>query len=163
METGFFYYIKDEYYEKFENCNLMGNKESDEFGNHNRPCYYCFEQANYYWMIPISSRVEKFQKLYDEKMERYNGNFDGIRFGFVNGKRCAFLIQNICPITDEYVASEYRIQKNTRRVTVDPKLARELNAIVRKVLRLYFDRNIKIVLTDIATILSCLEAETNNK
>lgn len=96
-------------------------------------------------------------------MERYNGNFDGIRFGFVNGKRCAFLIQNICPITDEYVASEYRIQKNTRRVTVDPKLARELNAIVRKVLRLYFDRNIKIVLTDIATILSCLEAETNNK
>lgn len=163
METGFFYYIKDEYYEKFENCNLMGNKESDESGNHNRPCYYCFEQANYYWMIPISSRVEKFQKLYDEKMKRYNGNFDGIRFGFVNGKRCAFLIQNICPITAEYVASEYRIQKNTRRVTISPKLASELNAIVRKVLRLYFDKNIKIVLTDISTILSCLEAEKNNE
>ena len=163
METGFFYYIKDEYYEKFENCNLMGNKESDESGNHNRPCYYCFEQANYYWMLPISSRVEKFQKLYDEKMKRYNGNFDGIRFGFVNGKRCAFLIQNICPITAEYVASEYRIQKNTRRVTISPKLASELNAIVRKVLRLYFDKNIKIVLTDISTILSCLEAEKNNE
>ncbi len=163
METGFFYYIKDEYYEKFENCNLMGNKESDESGNHNRPCYYCFEQANYYWMIPISSRVEKFQKLYDEKMKRYNGNFDGIRFGFVNGKRCAFLIQNICPITAEYVASEYRIQKNTRRVTISTKLASELNAIVRKVLRLYFDKNIKIVLTDISTILSCLEAEKNNE
>lgn len=163
METGFFYYIKDEYYNKFENCNLMGNKESDEFGNHNRPCYYCFEQANYYWMIPISSRVEKFQKIYNEKMERYNGNFDGIRFGFVNGKKCAFLIQNICPITADYVASEYRIQKNTRRVTIDPKLAKELNAIVRKVLRLYYDKNIKIVLTDISTILTCLEAEKNKE
>ena len=42
-------------------------------------------------MIPISSRIEKYEKLYNEKMQRYNGHFDGIRFGYVNGKKILFL------------------------------------------------------------------------
>ena len=54
-------------------------------------------------MIPISSQIEKYKKLYDEKMLRYKGNFDGIRFGFVNGQERAFLIQNVCPVTDKYI------------------------------------------------------------
>ena len=62
MKTGSFYYITDEYYTKFSNCGLMGNKEEDEFGKHGRPCYYCFEQSGFYWMIPISSKVEKYKK-----------------------------------------------------------------------------------------------------
>ena len=157
MKTGIFYYIKDEYYEKFRNCNLMGNKECDENGKHGRPCYYCFEYLGFYWMIPISSQVEKYKQIYDEKMECYKGNFDGIRFGFVNGQKRAFLIQNMCPVTPEYVDCEYRIEKNTRPVTVDRKLAKELNAIVRKVLRLYNDRGIKIVLTDLDAILAELK------
>ena len=33
------------------------------------------------------------------------------------------------------------------------KLAKELNAIARKVLRFYYDRGIKIILTDLDTIL----------
>lgn len=72
MVTGKFYYIKDEYYEKFSHCGLMGNKEDDEFGKHGRPCFYCFEYERFYWMVPISSQMEKFKKLYNEKMERYN-------------------------------------------------------------------------------------------
>lgn len=159
MVTGKFYYIKDEYYKKFPGCKLMGNKESDESGKHGRPCFYCFEYDDYYWMIPISSRIEKYKKLYEEKMEKYKGNFDGIRFGFVNGQERAFLIQNACPVVEKYIDEEYLIEKGTRAVTIDEKLSKELNAIMRKVIRLYYNKGIKIVLTELDTILKQLEEE----
>ena len=157
MITGNFYYLNDDYYEKFRNCGLMGNKDEDESGKHGRPCFYCFKQDGLYWMIPISSQIEKYRNLYNEKMQRYNGKFDGIRFGYVNGQERAFLIQNVCPVTDKYVESEYRIENNTRAVTIDEAFSRELNGIVRKVLRLYKDKGIKIVLTDLDTILAKLD------
>ena len=106
-------------------------------------------------MIPISSKVDKYETIYNEKIRRYNGNFDGIRFGYVNGEKRAFLIQNICPITEEYIDCIYRIQNNTRDVTINNKLAEELRKITRKVLRLY-DKGIKIVLTDLDKILSII-------
>lgn len=159
METGYFYYITDEYYNKFANCALMGNKESDISGKHGRPCYYCFEYNGLYWMIPISSRVEKYQKLYDQKMERYKGSYDGIRFGFVNGQKRAFLIQNLCPVTEKYIACQYKIEKDTVPVSVNDKLSKELNTIVRKVLRFYYEKGVKIIMTDLDTILEKLKSE----
>ena len=156
MDAGNFYYLIDEYYEKFEGCNLIGNKETDENGKHGRPCYYCFKQNGYYWMIPISSKVIKYKKLYEQKMARYQGNFDGIRFGYVNGQERAFLIQNMCPVTDKYIGEEYCIEKGTRSVVIADSVRKELNGIARKVIRLYMDRGIKIVLTDFDTILKGL-------
>lgn len=43
MVTGNFYYLKASYYAKFPNCNLIGNKDGDTEGKHDRPCFYCFE------------------------------------------------------------------------------------------------------------------------
>ena len=34
MVTGNFYYLKASYYDKFPNCNLIGNKSSDTEGKH---------------------------------------------------------------------------------------------------------------------------------
>lgn len=154
MESGKFYFIKSSFYEKFPNCGLMGNKEYDN-GEHGRPCFYCFEQDGYFWMIPISSKVAKYEALYNEKMKRYKGRFDGIRFGYVNGEKRAFLIQNLCPVTEEFVDKKYQVNNGTVDVTIDSDLENELNSLVRKVLRLY-NKGIKIVLTDLDTILSQL-------
>ena len=156
MVTGNFYYLKNSYYDKFPNCDLIGNKNEDTEGKHDRPCFYCFEKDGLYWMIPISSQIDKYEKLYNDKMQRYTGHFDGIRFGYVNGKKRAFLIQNMCPVKAEYIDYEYRIENNTKVVRIDDKLAKELNAIARKVLRFYYDRGIKIILTDLDTILKNL-------
>lgn len=38
MLTGNFYHLKDSYYSKFQNCNLIGNEEDNEGGRHDRPC-----------------------------------------------------------------------------------------------------------------------------
>ncbi len=65
----------------------------------------------------------------------------------------------MCPIIERYIDSEYKIENNTVAVTVNKQFAKEINAVVRKVLRLYYDKNVKIVLTDLSTILSGLENE----
>lgn len=45
---------------------LKGNKEA------NRPHYYCFkeEKVGLYWMIPLSSKVEKYKRIMNQKIER---------------------------------------------------------------------------------------------
>lgn len=147
MNTGNFYFIKDEYYECFPNCGLMGNKDNDEKGVYGRPCFYCFEMEGYFWMVPISSKTEKYKALYDKKKKRYK-EYDGLRFGYVNGKYRAFLIQNVCPVIEEYM-----IENNTTQVTINDKLSARINGIVRKVIRLN-KRGVRIVLTDINHILN---------
>ena len=89
MQSGNFYFVKDEFYEKFPNCGLMANGVSDEEGKHGRPCFYAKQIEKFFWLIPISSRVEKYQKIYEEKISKYP-NYDGIKFGYVNGKKRAF-------------------------------------------------------------------------
>lgn len=53
-----------------------------------------------------------------------------------NGKYRAFLIQNVCPVSEEYIACQYMIENNTVPVTINDKLLAEINGIVRKVIRL---------------------------
>ena len=51
-----FYIIKDSFFSDMSDPYLKGNKKQ------NRPHYYCFEDSNYngiYWMIPLSSRIDK--------------------------------------------------------------------------------------------------------
>lgn len=157
MDSGKFYFIRNEYYEKFSKCNVMGNKSENEFGKHGRPCFYCFEYDGLYWMIPISSKVKKYETIYKEKIKKYP-IYDGIRFGYVNGEKRAFLIQNICPITSKYIDCQYYIENNTVEVTINKKLEVELNSLARKVIRFY-KKGKRIVLTDLDVIIAGLKKD----
>jgi len=65
-------------------------------------------------------------------------------------------IQNVCPISEDYIDCQYMIENNTVPVTINDRLAAEINGIVRKVIRLN-KRGIKIVLSDINYILNELD------
>ena len=68
VESGKFYFIKDEFFNIFKDYNLMQNKEN---GN-KRPCYFCFrdkENQEIIWFVPISSKVEKYEKIYNNKIQ----------------------------------------------------------------------------------------------
>ena len=67
IEEGKFYFIKDEFFNKINEELLCLNKK----GNNKRPCYYCFKdetQENIFWFLPISSKVEKYKKIYYRKI-----------------------------------------------------------------------------------------------
>lgn len=55
--VGHFYFLKDEYYDKFSNEKLLINKGK----NNKRPCFFAFEDeiTGLYWFVPLSSQVEK--------------------------------------------------------------------------------------------------------
>ena len=63
MKRTGFYIIKDSFFKDMNEPYLKGNKEG------NRPHYYCFEDSvmGLYWMIPLSSRIDKYKKIVDNK------------------------------------------------------------------------------------------------
>ena len=145
MEVGKLYFVKDEFYEKFKGCGLLENKDIVNGESHNRPCCYSFKfkesDKNIYWMIPISSQVEKYEEQYKVSVKKY-GVCDNISFGYVLGKKNAFLPQNMFPITEKYINNIY-IDKNTNKPIKIPKdLIVELNKKGRKKIR--YNQNNKI-------------------
>lgn len=108
MDTGHFYFITDQYFIDFPDHYLMQNKETINGVVHDRPCFYAFPDSStgLYWMIPFSSKVSKFKSIYEHKVDKF-GKCDTITFGEVLGCEKAFLIQNMCPITVNYVKNEY--------------------------------------------------------
>ena len=61
-KTGF-YVIKEEFFNQMNDPFLKGNKKG------NRPHYYCFKELNtgIYWIIPMSSKLEKYKKIIETK------------------------------------------------------------------------------------------------
>ena len=111
-KTGF-YIIKDEFFEDMPDPYLKGNKAG------NRPHYYCFEDANtgIYWMIPLSSRIDKYRRIM-EKKEKDGKPCDILHIVKLdNSRESAFLIQDMFPITEEYIEREYTIDGNHLMLT----------------------------------------------
>lgn len=161
MEFGNFYFLKDDYLDKFNtDGKLMKNKEKVGDKLVSRPCHYAFKDnhTGLYWLIPISSKVEKFKKLYSGKIKKY-GFCDTIVFGELLGYEKAFLIQNMCPTTIEYVDNLY-VQGEVP-VKVDGVLEKELVTKANKVLALH-RKGIKLIFPDVLSIEKSLIAETED-
>ena len=98
----------------------MRNKEIIDGVSHNRPCFYAIQddiEKDIFWMIPISSQIEKYEKILDEKLKRYPV-YDGLEFGYVRGRYAAFLIQNMCPAREDDIIEEYIDKNNNQPVVI---------------------------------------------
>lgn len=159
MNKGHFYYIKDQYFIDFPDPKLMQNKETINGQAHGRPCFYAFEdqRTGLYWMIPFSSQVSKYRGYYNTKIQRYH-RCDTITFGEVLGHEKAFLIQNMCPITSEYIKNEYIDSVANTPVRVDGVFERELLEKAKRVLALQ-RKGINLIFPDVLNI----EAKLLNK
>ena len=158
INIGCFYFIKDSFFDIVNDPELMQNKEN---GN-KRPCYYCFKSKSYdniIWFIPVSTKIEKYQKIYNNKIEKQiklgkRPSIDTIVFGNVTNIYSAFLIQNMFPVTKEYVESQY--MKNKVPIRLSNKLQTEIIYKANKVLNLYKHGMKKIVFPNIDRILELL-------
>lgn len=137
MDIGTFYFIKDQYFIDFPDDKLMANKETINGKEHNRPCYYSLQDSKTgtYWAIPISSKTNKFEEVYAHKAARY-GDCDTIHFGYVLGEKKAFLIQNMCPVSDKYIMNQYIDRATGKPVVIPQKIAGAVERKAKKVLLL---------------------------
>ncbi len=150
-KTGF-YIIKNKFFEDMPDPYLKGNKAG------NRPHYYCFEDTStgIHWMIPLSSRIDKYRRIM-EKKEKDGKPCDILHIVKLDDSReSAFLIQDMFPITEEYIEREYTIAGNHLMLTSE-HTAKEIEQKARKVLGM-LKRGIKFTPTqpDVMAILEKL-------
>lgn len=151
-KTGF-YIIKDRFFGDMLDPYLKGNKAG------NRPHYYCLEdtETGIYWMIPLSSRIDKYKRI-AEKKEKEGKPCDIIHIVKMDDAReSVFLIQDMFPITEEYIEREYTIAGNHLMLTSEHTV-KEIENKARKV-RGMLKRGIKFTPTqpDVKEILKKLE------
>lgn len=152
MDNGHFYFINDQYYIDFPDKMLMQNRETINSQAHDRPCFYTFydESTGLYWMIPLSSQVSKYRKLYNQKIQKYK-RCDTLEFGYVLGHEKAFLIQNMCPITPNYIKNEYIDNFANIPVRVDGALEKKLIKKSKRVIALQ-RKGVKLIFPDVLSI-----------
>jgi len=169
QKQGYFYFISDEFYRLFDKeQRLMKNKETIDGVLHGRPCFYAFEDnrtPGILWCVPVSSKLKKYEDIYAHKIERQREKgverpmCNTIYFAEIMGIRRAFLIQNMFPITNKYIASMYMDRNTQRPVTIEPGDERAIVSNARDVIRLVFGGNTRLVFSDIITTYKNLCAE----
>ncbi len=100
IAEGYFYHISDAYFAAADESTLMSNKENGGY----RPHYLAVrddKNPDIFWMIPVSSRYEKFKGIYDKQVAKYR-RCTKIVLGKCGGWDAAYLIQNAFPITADY-------------------------------------------------------------
>ena len=66
IKTGYLYHIKDEYFDKINDKELMINHKN----GHSRLSYLAINDNDILWFIPLSSRIDKYQLIVDKKIEK---------------------------------------------------------------------------------------------
>ena len=126
-KTGF-YIIKEQFFIDAADPYLKGNK------GENRPHYYCFKDTNndVYWVIPLSSRIEKYKKIIESRIAA-GKPCDTLHIAKLdNNLESVFLIQDMFPTTDDYIEREYTISGNHLMITSE-RLAVEIEKKARRV------------------------------
>lgn len=154
IEEGKFYFLKDSFFERMKDSNLVQNKDN---GN-KRPCYYCFrdkKEDELIWFVPISSKVSKYKKIYEEKLKKYK-RVDTLVFGKVNGEERVFLIQNMFPTIEKYIEEIY--VRKSEDVTITYTLERQIKEKANLVLEIA-KKGKKVIFPDIMKIKETLLKE----
>ena len=144
------YIIKDDFFKKYNDKYLKGNKKE------NRPHYCCFKDSyndELFWVIPLSHQVNKYKKLMQQAQNK-NQRCDKIHILKMAGGESVFLIQDMFPITDKYIEREYTLN-SIPFVIKNPDDIAELTKKSKRILRLIY-RNVKYMPTQ-ANVLKIKE------
>lgn len=136
IKEGYVYHIKDDYFKIANDKNLMQNHE----GKSSRPNYFCIKNDNdeLLWFVPMSSKIEKYNKLIDYKTKKY-GKCDTIVIGNYRGKNHAFLLQNIFPITYKYI--DHIDTVNNKAIPVAKETRKIILNKIKRIFKLKEKRN----------------------
>ena len=153
MEIGHFYYIDDQYFKDFFRSLFDAEQEKVMDSYMIDHVFYAFQDSNTQLFLDDTIFITgflKFKGIYNKKMQKYH-RCDTIVFGEVIGHEKAFLIQNMCPITEKYMKNEYLDSVANIPVRVDGRLEKELKDKAGKVLALQ-RKGAKLIFPDVLSI-----------
>ncbi len=141
IKTGYLYHIKDEYFDVVNDENLMQNHEKGK----KRPTYFTIKDKNILWFIPISSKLDKYQKIIDKKIEKY-GLCNTIIIRKIADEDAAILLQNAFPTLEKYIDHVHTINGVPLNVPTD--LQNEIKSLFKNMIGLK-KRGTNLFFTDI--------------
>lgn len=141
IKTGYLYHIKDEYFDVVNDEMLMQNHEKGK----KRPTYFTIKDKNILWFIPISSKVDKYQRIIDKKMEKY-GFCNTILIEKIFDEESVILLQNAFPTLKKYIDYVHTIDGKPARVS--EKLENIILNNFKKLMKLH-SRGINVFFADI--------------
>lgn len=116
---------------------------------HAKPTYFTIKDKDILQFIPLSSKVEKYKKIVDNKMKRY-GRCDTILIREVLGKEAAILLQNAFPTLEKYIDHPHLLQ-NGKPAKVVETLKEEILQNFEYLLKLK-SKGVNLFFTDIDKI-----------
>ena len=120
IQTGYLYHIKDEYFDKINKEHLMINHEK----GHSRPTYLAIKDSKILWFIPLSSKIEKYKKIIENKTKKY-GSCKTIIIKKIAERDSVILIQNAFPTLEKYIKNKH---------TIDGKAVKVSDAVKKEIL-----------------------------
>lgn len=138
IEISGLYIISDQYFTDFPNDRYMQNKGEA------RPHYYAIQDSDgVYWMIPLSTRVEKYSKKIEDT-ERTHGKGSCFMYCIapIHGQDRAILICDMFPVSEKYILRPYTIsgqayiiRNESIRKAISTKAKRYLSMVKRGILK----------------------------
>ena len=144
IKTGYLYHIKDEFFDVVNDENLMSNHERGK----KRPTYFTIKDKDILWFIPLSSKIGKYQRIIDRKIEKY-GSCNTIFIRTILDKESAILFQNAFPILEKYIDHVHTYHGAPAKV--GSILKNEIFNNFKRLLKLH-NRGINVFFTDIDRI-----------
>ena len=141
IKTGYLYHIKDEYFSVANDESLMQNHEKGK----KRPTYFTIKDKDILWFIPVSSKVEKYKKIIDKKIEKY-GFCNTIIIRKIADEDAAILLQNAFPTLEKYIDHVHTVDGVPLKVPTD--LQNEIKSMFKNMLALK-KRGANLFFTDI--------------
>lgn len=133
---GQFVFLTDQYYSDFSDKNIsLGHNPSGSNEKSGRPCFFAFPDPSdpkISWVVPVSSQYQKYEAIVNQKI-RKRGFCNTIILGELNGHSTAFLIQNMCPVTENYIASVY-LHHGTTPVQIDQRTSWRIMRDAKRIL-----------------------------
>ena len=131
--VGQMYFVSDDFFQKVNDPYLKINYDSTK-----RPHYFAFKDVatSLYWLVPCSARVEKFEKIINQRKERGKPS-DGIRIVRVQNRNTALLFQDMFPVLERYILEPYVRGGQAVRIA-DPNVIHDLEKNARKVVSLLY-------------------------
>ena len=120
VQTGYLYHIKDEFFERINNRGLMINHEK----GHSRPSYLAIKDEEILWLIPLSTKVDKYKSIIEKKEKKY-GSCKTILIKKIAGRKQVILIQNAFPTLEKYIQSRH---------TIDGKFVKVSSAVEKEII-----------------------------
>ena len=111
IQTGYLYHIKDEFFDIVNDDSLMTNHERGKC----RPTYFTIRDKDILWFIPLSSKVEKYQQIINNKIKKY-GFCNTIMIENILNRKHAILLQNAFPTLEKYIDHVHSVNGQPARV-----------------------------------------------